>query len=222
VQTLIVTSANFTLYNVNIKNTFGNWSNHQQALAVSASGSYQGYYGVGFYGYQDTLLAETGVQFYGRCYIEGAVDFIFGQHGRAFFQNNTIASIGPGCITADGPGDATDGIFVINDSRIILGSSAVSVTSGNVYLGRPWTDYARVVYSNSHLSSHINPAGWSEWQPATPNTAHVLFGEFANTGPGVSAGNRSSFATELTSNVGYSIADILGSDYATWVDTAYM
>ncbi|KAF8591882.1 carbohydrate esterase family 8 protein [Ramaria rubella] len=215
--TLIVNKASFSLYNVNLKNTFGEAATNGQALAVSANGSKQGYYGVGFYSFQDTVLAETGVQFYGNCYIEGAVDFIFGQHGHAFFQGNTIASIAPGCITADGPSSSTDGIFVINDSQIILGPSAASGTSGNVFLGRPWT----VVFSNSNLGSHINPAGWSEWSAATPNTEDVFFGEFDNTGPGAS-GTRASFATKMTSDAGFGIADILGSDYTTWVDTTYV
>lgn len=62
------------------------------------------------YSYQDTLLAEQGNQYYGFGYIEGAVDFIWGQHARAFFQKNTIASVGPGTITADGPDSKTDGL----------------------------------------------------------------------------------------------------------------
>ncbi|KIJ45280.1 carbohydrate esterase family 8 protein [Sphaerobolus stellatus SS14] len=218
--TLIVNKANFQLYNVNLKNTFGQSSSNGQALAVSANGSKQGYYGVGFYSWQDTVLAETGVQFFGSCYIQGAVDFIFGQHAFAFFHKNTIASIGAGCITADGPTNSTDSIFVINASNIILGPNATSTTSGNVYLGRPWTSFARVVVSNSNLGSHINPAGWSIWSTSTPNTANVLFGEVGNTGAGAS-GTRASFSTKLPSTSGYTISSILGSDYTTWVDTAY-
>lgn len=219
--TLIVNKADFKLYNVNLKNTFGQSSANGQALAVSANGSKQGYYGVGFYSFQDTVLAETGVQFYGSCYIEGAVDFIFGQHAHAFFHKNTIASISAGSITADGPVNSTDGIFVINQSQIVLGANAASGTSGKVYLGRPWTSFARVVYLNSNLGSHINPAGWSIWSTATPNTDHVLFGEFASTGAGAS-GTRASFATKLSSTSGFNIQDILGTDYTSWVDTSYV
>ncbi|KAF5309034.1 hypothetical protein D9619_013593 [Psilocybe cf. subviscida] len=213
--TLQVNKANFNLYNVNLKNTFGQGS---QALAVSANGSKQGYYGVSFTGFQ---ASETGVQFYANCYIEGAVDFIFGQHAHAFFQGVTISSTSKGSITADGPNSSTDGIFVINNSNMVLSSSAASGTSGNVFLGRPWTDTARVVFTNSNLGSHINPAGWSIWSTATPNTDHVLFGEFGNTGPG-SLGTRASFAQELTSTAGFTISDILGSDFATWTDSSFV
>jgi len=216
--TLQVNKANFNLYNVNLKNTFGQGS---QALAVSASGTKQGYYGVSFTGFQDTLLAETGVQFYANCYIEGAVDFIFGQHAHAFFQGVTISSTSKGSITADGPASSTDGIFVINQSNIVLSSSAASGTSGNVFLGRPWTDTARVVFTNSNLGSHINPAGWSIWSTATPNTDDVLFAEFGNTGAGAS-GTRASFSKKLTSTAGFTISDILGSDFATWTDSSFV
>ncbi|KAF9483693.1 pectin lyase-like protein [Pholiota conissans] len=219
--TLQVNKANFKLYNVNLKNTFGQSSTNGQALAVSASGTQQGYYGVSFTSFQDTVLAETGVQFYANSFIEGAVDFIFGQHGHAFFQNVTISSTSKGCITADGPSSSTDGIFVINKSNIVLSPSAASGTSGNVFLGRPWTDTARVVFTNSALGAHINPAGWSIWSTATPNTDKVLFAEFGNTGPGA-AGTRASFSKKLTSTSGFTISDILGSNYATWVDTSFV
>ncbi|KAF5309030.1 hypothetical protein D9619_013597 [Psilocybe cf. subviscida] len=213
--TLQVNKANFNLYNVNLKNTFGQGS---QALAVSANGSKQGYYGVSFTGFQ---ASETGVQFYANCFIEGAVDFIFGQHAHAFFQGVTISSTSKGSITADGPNSSTDGIFVINKSNVVLSSGAASGTSGNVFLGRPWTNTARVVFTNSNLGSHINPAGWSIWSTATPNTDHVLFGEFGNTGSGAS-GTRASFAKKLTSTAGYTISDILGSDFATWTDKSFV
>ncbi|KJA15885.1 carbohydrate esterase family 8 protein [Hypholoma sublateritium FD-334 SS-4] len=207
--TLQVNKANFNLYNVNLVNAFGQATTNGQALAVSASGTQQGYYGVSFSSFQDTVLAETGVQFYANSFIQGAVDFIFGQHGHAFFQNVTISSIGAGCITADGPSSSTDGIFVINQSNIVLGPNAASGTSGHVFLGRPWTDTARVVYTNSVLGAHINPAGWSIWSTATPNTDDVLFAEFDSTGPGA-AGTRASFSKKLTSATGFTISDILG------------
>ncbi|KAJ7505887.1 putative pectin methylesterase [Mycena galericulata] len=216
--TLRVHKDDFAMYNVNVKNTFGQGS---QALALSAYGTNQGYYGCGFYGYQDTLLAEIGNQFYGVCYIEGAVDFIWGQHAYAWFQRSVIASVGVGSITADGPDSTTDGIFVINNSEIIVSSAATSALTGEVYLGRPWTEFARVVYTSCSLGVHINPAGWSIWSTATPNTADVLFAEYDSSGPGA-AGTRASFSTKLTSNANYMAANILGSDWTSWVDTSYV
>ncbi|KAJ7618731.1 pectin lyase fold/virulence factor [Roridomyces roridus] len=216
--TLQVNKDNFALYNVNVKNTFGSGS---QALALSASGSNQGYYGCGFYGFQDTLLAESGTQFYAASYIEGAVDFIWGQHGHAFFEDCTIASVAAGTITADGPTSTTDSLFVINKSNIIVSSSASSSLTGQVFLGRPWTQFAQVVYTSCTLGAHINGAGWEIWSTATPNTADVTFAEFASTGAGA-AGTRASFSKKLTSNTGFMAANVLGSTWTSWVDTSYV
>ncbi|KAJ7600545.1 pectinesterase [Mycena floridula] len=214
--TLRVHKDNFALYNINVRNTFGQGS---QALALSAYGNNQGYYGVAFFGYQDTVLSEIGNQFFGFCYIEGAVDYIFGQHARTFFHKNTIASVGPGAITADGPA-STDNSSFSTKLRLITSSAATSSLTGQVFLGRPWTQFAHVAFISSSLGSLINSAGWEIWSTATPNTADVTFAEFANTGTGA-AGTRASFATKLTSTSGYTIDAVLGSTWASWVDTAY-
>ncbi|KAK0476339.1 pectin lyase fold/virulence factor [Armillaria novae-zelandiae] len=220
--TLRVHKDDFALYNVNVKNTFGKASTNGQALALSAYGTNHGYYGVGFYGYQDTILAETGNQFYGYCYIEGAVDYIFGQYARAYFHYNKIASVAAGAITANGRA-SSDGVslYVINKATITTSSSATSSIEGQVYLGRPWGAYARVVYTSCSLGNLINSAGWEEWSSSTPNTDHATFAEYASTGSGAS-GTRASFSTTLTSTSGYTISDVLGSDYADWVDSDYL
>ncbi|KAF7345639.1 Pectinesterase [Mycena venus] len=210
---------NFALYNVNIRNTFGQGS---QALALSSYGTNVGYYGCAFFGFQDTVLANQGNQYFGVDYIEGAVDFIFGQHARVFFQRNVIASVAAGTITADGPTSATDeSLFVINHSTIQASTSASGSLVGQVFLGRPWTQWARVVYTSCTLSNIINGAGWEIWSTATPNTADVTFAEFASTGAGA-AGTRASFSEKLSSNTGFMAADVLGSNWTSWVDQAYV
>jgi hypothetical protein len=47
-----------------------------------------------------------------------------------------------------------------NESKIILGNGAASGTKGAVYLGRPWGDYARVVFQNTDEGNMITSAGW--------------------------------------------------------------
>lgn len=213
--TMIIESANVAVYNIDIKNTYGEGS---QAIALSAYNTNQGYYGVGLYGYQDTLLAETGNQIYANCYIEGAVDYIFGQDARIWIVGSTIASIGAGAITANGRDSSdNDSYYVITDSTIQAGSTDPG--SGNVYLGRPWGDYARVAFQRSSLSDIINSAGWEEWSTSTPNTDYVTFEEYDNSGSGAS-GTRASFSTTVSSEI--TIDTILGSDYASWVDADYI
>ncbi|KAK0451339.1 pectin lyase fold/virulence factor [Desarmillaria tabescens] len=220
--TLRVHKDDFALYNVNVKNTFGQASSNGQALALSAYGSNQGYYGVGFYSYQDTVLAETGNQFYGSCYIEGAVDYIFGQYARAYFHKNMIASVGAGAITASGRTSSSGAsLFVINKATITTSSSAKTSLQGKVYLGRPWGNYARVAYTSCSLGNLINRAGWEQWSSSSPNTDHVTFAEYESIGAGAS-GTRASFSTKLSSTSGYTISDVLGSNYADWVDSNYL
>jgi pectinesterase len=171
--TVINTSENTKFYNINIKNTYGKGS---QAIALSAYNTKQGYYGVGFYGWQDTLLTETGNQVYGKCYIEGAVDFIFGQHAVTWIDSTDIRlKAGGGAITANGRASSSDpSYYVINKSSVDIAQGA-SVSTGSVYLGRPWSEYARVDFQNTVLNGIINGAGWEEWSSSTPNTEDVTF-----------------------------------------------
>ncbi|KAG4421325.1 hypothetical protein IFR04_005508 [Cadophora malorum] len=215
--TVINEAANTAFYNINIKNTYGKGS---QAIALAAYGTQQGYYGVGLYGYQDTLLAQIGNQFYGKCYIEGAVDFIFGQHAVAWITGSDIrVSAGGGAVTANGRATSSDpSYYVINKSSIDKTSSSTAGT-GTVYLGRPWSQYARVVVQNTALGSIINAAGWEVWSSSDARTGSVTFEEYGNTGTGAS-GTRASFSKKLSSAV--TISSVLGSSYTSWVDTAYV
>lgn len=169
----------------------------------------------------DTILAETGYQVYGKCYIEGAIDFIFGQTGMGWFDSCDIGLLkySEGTITAQGrPSSSDEGYYVINESTVDAASSE-DVTEGTYYLGRPWTEYARVFFQKTTLSDAINSAGWTEWSSSEPNTEDVLFGEYDNSGDG-SEGTRASFAEKLPSAI--KITTILGSDYEDWVNTSYL
>lgn len=71
--TVINEAENTKFYNINIKNTYGKGS---QAIALAAYNTQQGYYGVGLYGYQDTLLAETGNQVYAGTFKSSLISII--------------------------------------------------------------------------------------------------------------------------------------------------
>jgi pectinesterase len=186
---------------------------------LAAYGTSQGYYGVGLYGYQDTLLTQIGNQVYAKCYIEGATDFIFGQHARTWIDNSDIRVSAQGVITANGrPSTSDTSYYVINKSSV-SGSGSSTAGTGSVYLGRPWSQYARVCFQNTVLGSIVNGAGWEVWSSSTPNTGGVTFQEYGNTGAGAS-GTRASFSTKLSSAI--SISTILGSSYTGWVDTSYL
>jgi len=216
--TLRAASPNFKVYNINLVNTRGKGS---QAVAASAQADKQGYYGVQFKGFQDTVLANKGAQVYAKCYIEGATDFIFGQQAAAWFDGVTIGVLAAstGYITANGRDSATNpSYYVINKSQIAA-APGNNVSAGAYTLGRPWRNFARVVVQNTAISNVVKPAGWSVWQTGDERTDKVEFGEYNNSGPGAS-GNRASFVKKLSSAV--SISTVLGSEYAKWVDTSYL
>lgn len=119
---LNVVSANFRAYNLNFKNTYGAGS---QAVAVTANANQVSFYGVGFYGYQDTLYAKSGTQYYSNCYIQGATDYIFGG-AAAWFGECTIASVAGGAITANSRTLDDTTWYVIDHSTVSSHTGSVS------------------------------------------------------------------------------------------------
>jgi len=56
-----------------------------QAAAFRISGDKAYFAGCGFYGAQDTLCDDAGRHYFKECYIEGSIDFIFG-NGRSMYK----------------------------------------------------------------------------------------------------------------------------------------
>jgi pectinesterase len=209
------------MYNINVTNTFGPGT---QAIAISQYGSQVGLYACGFTGYQDTLYANVGTQVFLKSYIEGAVDFIFGRQGLAYFGGNTIAVKGPGCVTASGRELNDTGSYVFNQNTIILAADAVQDTAGNVFLGRPWGDYAKVIFKNTFITAPLNQTIWSIWDPGDDRTDFVFLAEYNSTGPGIADPMRPAFSTLLTEEQAdaYTVASAVGDDFASWVDLNYL
>ena len=111
------------------------------------------------------------------CYIEGAVDYIYGD-ASAWFGECTLASNGGGAITANSRSTTTDThYYVIDHSTIVQAASAASALTQKVYLGRPWRVLARVVFQNSVLPDLINPAGYTTLAAnATPYVSSLVIG----------------------------------------------
>ncbi|KAI0756744.1 pectin lyase fold/virulence factor [Daedaleopsis nitida] len=201
--TVQVHATNVSLYNLNIANTYGK----AQAIALSVQANQFGAYGCKITGVQDTLLANVGAQYYADSYIEGLVDFIFGMRASVWITRSVINTIGSGYITASGR-STDDAFWYVIDHSTIQGT-------GPAYLGRPWRDYARVVFQNSQLGSNVPAAGWSVWGSTTD---HVTFAEFNNTGAGADTSKRASFSTQLSAAV--SITTVLNS--TSWIDRAFL
>ncbi|KAG8942939.1 hypothetical protein FRC00_011508, partial [Tulasnella sp. 408] len=68
--TVRVSGTNVKLYNLNIENTFGKPIDQAQAIALSVQAGPFACYACQLRGYQDTLLSNKGVQFYGKSLIQ--------------------------------------------------------------------------------------------------------------------------------------------------------
>jgi pectinesterase len=76
-----------------------------------------------------------------------------------------------------------------------------------------------VAFQRCDLSNIVNSAGWEVWSTSDTRTQDVSLAEYGNTGAGAK-GTRASFSSKLSSAL--TIATVLGSDYAEWVDSAYL
>ncbi|KAL7754504.1 hypothetical protein RI367_000489 [Sorochytrium milnesiophthora] len=214
--TLRILSPNVAVYNLNVANTRGQGD---QALAVSAQQPRTAFYGVQLSGFQDTLYANgNGAQVYARSRIVGAVDFIFGR-ASAWFTDVQLEVTASGFVTASGRDSPTDKSWIVFD-RCSVAAAPSAPAGTSAMLGRPWRDDARVVFQNTYLGAVINPSGWTPFHPGQ-DLSHVYYGEYNNSGPGSNMAKRVSWAQPpLKSAV--DIKTVLGSDYATWVDTSYL
>ena len=208
--TLFVTGSDFFAGNMTIANDYSKTSDvPSQAVALSVRADRAVLRHVRLLGAQDTLYASslgcmkdgsecrTGRQYYTDCYIEGHVDFIFGD-AKAVFESCEIRSIahGPGgYLTAQSntrPGQ--DGGYVFNHCKITAEAGA-----GDVYLGRPWRDYSTVIFMNTEIEAPIVASGWSDWKSAPqPRLPTATYAEFRSTGPGANAKAREPYSKQLT------------------------
>lgn len=166
----------------------------QQAVAVLSEADRLVFKNCKFLGWQDTLYAKNGRQYFENCYIEGNVDFIFGQ-ATAVFDKCVIHSKGDGYITAPMrfAADEPSG-FVFNNAKL----TAANVEKG-VYLGRPWRAFGRTVFLNSEMGAHIFPEGWNNWGK-TENEKTAYFAEFNSKGAGAKMSERVKWIHQLSKN----------------------
>lgn len=209
--TLFVTGTDFFAANMTIANDYSKTSDvPSQAVALSVRADRAVLRHVRLLGAQDTLYASSlgcmkdggecvsGRQYYSDCYIEGHVDFIFGD-AKAVFENceiHSIPHIAGGYLTAQSntrPGQ--DAGYVFNHCKITADEGA-----GTVYLGRPWRDYATVIFMNTDIEAPIAAAGWSDWKSAPqPRLPMATYAEFNSTGPGANPKAREPYSRQLTS-----------------------
>ncbi|GLU07355.1 hypothetical protein SLE2022_243160 [Rubroshorea leprosula] len=185
--TFAVVASNFVAVNMTFRNTAG--AIKHQAVAVRNGADLSTFYSCSFEGYQDTLYTHSLRQFYRECDVYGTVDFIFG-NAAVVLQNCNLYPRRPmdnqfNAITAQGRTDPNQntGTSIINCVIKAADDLASSDEIFQTYLGRPWKQYSRTVYSQCFIDGLINPAGWIAWSGDFALST-LFYGEFGNTGPG--------------------------------------
>jgi len=199
-ETVEINGSGFEADNITFENAAGNTG---QAVAVADRSDRSVFKHCRFLGHQDTLFADYGRQYYVDSYIEGGVDFIFG-NAAAVFDHDEIHSNGPGYLTAQSrtSPDQTTGYVMLN-SKVTSGIAQAEAPSGDrprrdtISLGRPWRPYSRVVYINTELPADVIPQGWNAWG-RTPGTPLAYYAEFHSTGPGADPTARVPWSHQLT------------------------
>ncbi|MBN1523825.1 MAG: hypothetical protein JW904_05040 [Spirochaetales bacterium] len=191
----------------------------RQAVALRSSADRLIFRHCRFLGNQDTLFSEKGRQYFENCYIEGDVDFIFG-NGPVWFEQCEIKSVErhvdlPGfCCAPSTPASQQYGM-VFNRCRC---TAEYGVKDRTVYLGRGWhpTYYSVPVSSNAvfmhcELGRHIKKEGWTVMREQYPVPTE-RFREYLNSGAG--AGKRHEHRVQLSGPEAeqYTIRNVLGGD----------
>jgi polygalacturonase len=184
-----VLGSDFEADNLTFENAYGTGA-PAAALAVMADRAI--FRNSRFIGWQGTLNANSPArQYYQNCYIEGDVDFIFGD-AAAVFDGCEAHSKGPGYVTAQSKSDPAESSGYVFQNCNLTGAN----TGSGVYLGHPLGPYAEAVFLNCSLGSQVRPEGWTDLPGAQYNLT-AFFGEYQSTGAGASPATRVSWSRQL-------------------------
>jgi pectin methylesterase-like acyl-CoA thioesterase len=227
---IVVNATDFSALNMTFVNSYGDGS---QAVAVSLYADRAAFKNCRFLGNQDTLLTyESGGavsrHYFKDCYIDGNVDFIFG-NAIAIFDNCTIyaktrvVNAATSYITAaNTPATQAYG-YLFRQAKIPSNNGTTLY-----YLGRPWQNstgfseaagtlaHNKVVFSRTKIGvNEIQPAGWVVWDAGTDPTK-ITNAEFRTTyfdGHLVNTSQRVSWSKQLApaDTLDYSIAKLFGT-----------
>lgn len=163
-----------------------------QAVALHVEGTQFRLINCNLLGNQDTLFTgnDNGEQYYKNCYIEGTTDFIFGP-ATVWFEGCELKSKKNSYITAASTPDKNKYGYIFNNCNLTSDSETTKV-----FLGRPWRNFAYVLFMNCKMGKHIRPEGWHNWrQPEREKTSRYM--EYNNKGAGAERSQRVTWSKEL-------------------------
>jgi pectinesterase len=208
---ITVIADGFVAHNLTIQNDYSKKNPaRSQAVALYVTGDRAVFDTVRLLGFQDTLYAASDCrpngstachdsrQYFRNCYIEGDVDFIFGD-ARAWFDRCHIHAL-----NHDG------GVMITAHSRTkpeqksgyVFDHATITAEPGDypIWLGRAWRPYATVIWLDADIRAPLQPAGWREWTPGVTETFKTAYyAERGSHGPGAGKPeDRASVTRQLT------------------------
>ncbi|KAI3936816.1 hypothetical protein MKW98_021678 [Papaver atlanticum] len=189
-----------------------------QAVAIRIAGDEAAFWGCGFFGAQDTLHDDRGRHYFKDCYIQGSIDFVFG-NGRSIYENCKLISMANpvpvgskninGAITAHGraSNDENSGFAFLN---CFVGGT------GRVWLGRAWRPFSRVIFAYTSMTSIIAPEGWNDLNDPTRDQT-IFYGEYKCTGEGANTTLRTTYSQNLNDTQASSFINMSFIDADQWL-----
>jgi pectinesterase len=198
--TMMVTGDDFIAENLTIANDFEKrherTNEGSQAVALHVTGDREIFRHVRFLGFQDTLYADSKLchrpaiapaatgdavepapchaarQYYSDCYVEGHVDFIFGDAKAVFdlCEIHTLPHVMDTITAQSRTRPAEDSGYVFRDCTV-TGAEG----SQDILLGRPWRAYSTVIFLNTDFKAPLDPAGWKEWNGALATSDYAEY-----------------------------------------------
>ncbi|GAV84341.1 Pectinesterase domain-containing protein [Cephalotus follicularis] len=208
-----VNSPYFIAKNITFKNTTpvpAPGAVGKQAVAFRISADTAAFFGCRFLGAQDTLYDHLGRHYYKDCYIQGSVDFIFG-NGLSLFEGCQVHAIAQytGALTAQARSS------ILDDTGFSFVNCKVT-GSGALFLGRAWGPFSRVVFAYTYMDDIIIPKGWYNW--GDPNREMTVFyGQYKCTGAGANFAGRVSWSRELTDEEAKPFISLSFIDGSEWI-----
>ncbi|MCO5614159.1 hypothetical protein L7F22_068440 [Adiantum nelumboides] len=165
-----------------------------QAVALRITGDYGAFYNCKFLGHQDTLYDQKGRHYFKSCFIQGSVDFIFG-NGRSLYKDCYVHALAPGYGSVGSVTAQKRGATKFDSGFAFLNCNLTG--DNTVYLGRAWGQNSRVVFAYTWMDDIIVPEGWNNWGvPGRERT--VFYAEYECSGPGANNNTRVPWARQLT------------------------
>lgn len=219
------TATGFSAENLTIENTYnylgdGTKSN-ESADALRNDANETSYINLRILGYQDTLCANGGTQYYYKCYIAGNVDFIYGNEPRALFNDCKLvfrynANKNSGYVSAPkASASATYGLTFFNCQVL----SEEGCSGSKYYLARPWGADAYITWINCYMGKILKPNASNPYTDMSGNlAANARFFEYGSYGPAfaINSNRRQISATKAnemtsTSYLGWDPYTIVGT-----------